>query len=216
MVYQERRSDPGSLYQGAEPTRRNASSPLVDRELDALLLAVANSDCRDSFNRLYVLTSRRLFFMALHINRDPDEAGDILQEAYVKIWLKCAQFDLTKGKALTWMSSVVRNQALSSLRHRKARPPVSGAHPSNPDPVEELASQEPGPDALLIAAQCRQAIHILLYAVQTDQREALALAFHTGLSHSEIAQRLGQPLGTVKSGIRRSLQSMQPALLEHR
>jgi RNA polymerase sigma-70 factor (ECF subfamily) len=185
-------------------------------ELDALLCAMAERRCKHAFGRLYNITNSRLFGIVCRINRDPDEARDVTQEIYVKVWHHCGQFDRSRGPAQPWLSRIAHNHAVSSLRRRNARPELLTGLQEDVDPYEGVMSGEPGPEDMLIDAQRQQAVSRCLDALPLLTREALHLAYDEGLSHSDIAARLGWPLGTVKSCIRRALLGIGAALAAHR
>lgn len=185
-------------------------------EIDCLLGTVAQHACRPSFKRLYQLTSGRLFGIIQRINRDSVAAEDLLQETYLKVWNQCGQFEPTKGRALYWMSAIAHNLAITSLRQRKSRPVVLAPRESVDDPYEMFPSPRPGPEEILIDAQRLQAVHQCLRGLPRMERESLTMAIYDGLTHAEIAQRMGRPLGTVKSWVRRSLTALRPPLVAHR
>ena len=184
------------------------------RELGELLARTGLGD-RQAFAALYRKTSAHLFGVVLRINRDRGQAEDVLQEVYVNVWRAASGFDATRSQPLTWLTSVARNRAIDSLRRQQAQPQVraSTAGPDEEDDVyEQLADDGPGPlDLLTRAAEARSLDHCMgdLTAVQ---RQSLALAYFDGLSHAEVAAHLRQPLGTVKSWVRRALQSLKGCL----
>ena len=185
-------------------------------ELDQLLHAVRKR-CTVSFERLYVLTSPRLYAIVLTINRDRVDSEDVLQEVYLKVWNHCGQFNAQKGFAASWLAGIAHHSALDSLRRRRARPDshqVEG--PEALDPYDGLPSSAATPLENAIHQQDSRALQASLQSLPDLQRQSLALAFFEGLSHTEIAGRLHQPLGTVKSWVRRSLRSLQPTLQAHR
>ena len=187
-----------------------------DEELESLLLAVRDG-CRPSFARLYLLTSSRLYGIVLRVNSDRADAEDVLQEVYVKVWNRCAQFDASKGSAIYWLAGICHHSAIDSLRHRQRRPQARfmpfGA---DEDACDSLPSAEPQPLDLVIRARGAEAVRRCVRALPIEQRESLSLAFHDGLSHREIAERLGRPVGTVKTWLRRSLAQLRPVLADHR
>lgn len=186
-----------------------------DAELAALIHAVRQG-CRPSFARLYALTSPRLFGMILRINRDRADAEELLQEVYVKVWDRCAQFDAGKGPAIFWLTGIAYHGAIDGLRRRQSRPVISPRSANDADdPYAELWSSEPGPPELAIQARGAEAVQRCLRALSFEQRESLMLAFYDGLSHGDIAKKLQRPVGTVKSWLRRSLTEMRPALAGH-
>ena len=185
-------------------------------ELNWLLHAVTQR-CTVSFKRLYELTSPRLFTIVLTINRDRVDSEDVLQEVYLKVWNNCGQFDAQKGQAASWLAGIAHHSALDSLRRRRARPDSHRiVAPDVLDPYDGLPSTEATPLESAILNQGSRAVQASLWALPNLHRQSLALAFFEGLSHTEIAGRLQQPIGTVKSWVRRSLHSLQPTLQAHR
>ena len=186
-----------------------------DEELTALLLAVRDG-CRPSFARLYVLTSPRLFGIVLRVNADRADAEEVLQEVYVKVWNRCAQYDANKGSAIYWLAGICHHSAIDSLRRRQRRPQTGLMRMDDDDACDSLPSAEPQPLDLVIRARGAEAVQRCMRALPIEQRESLSLAFHDGLSHREIAERLGRPVGTVKTWLRRSLAQLRPVLVDHR
>lgn len=185
-------------------------------ELDRLLHAVAQR-CTVSFKRLYVLTSPRLFAIVLTINRDRVDSEDVLQEIYLKVWNNCGQFDAQKGVAIAWLAGIAHHSALDSLRRRRARPDSHrDVAPDAADPYESLQSVDATPLEDAILSQGSRAVQASLQALPELHRQSLTLAFFEGLTHAEIASQLQQPVGTIKSWVRRSLVSLRPALQAHR
>lgn len=200
-----------------EILRRSSSGGEVepDDELIALMHAV-RAGCRASFAQLYVRTSPRLFAVVLRINRDRDEAQDVLQEVYIKVWTRCAQYDPREGRAIHWLVGIAHHSAIDSLRRGRVRPRHGRAIEADvDDPYAGLPSAEPQPQEVLRQARAAEAVQRCLAALTVEQRDALMLAFYDGLSHDEIARELGRPVGTVKSWIRRSLMAMRPTLIDH-
>jgi len=185
-------------------------------ELPALLMKI-DGGCRVSFERVYRLTSHRLFGIVLRINRDRPEAEEVLQEVYMKVWQQCNQFDGRKGEAIHWLAGIAHHSAIDSLRHRKRRPLAAALPLSNveDDAYEGLASGWPEPIDNVIRSRAERAVHAGLCALPNEQRESLTLAFFDGLTHSEIALQMARPLGTVKSWVRRSLTAMREPLAGH-
>lgn len=173
----------------------------------------------ESFERLYGLTSPRLFGIVLRIHPDGAEAEDVLKDVYLQAWRRCAQFDADKGSVMHWLSGIARYSAIDGHRKRGSRPiPIrrSITDDDELDPYGGLESTDPQPLDLVIrecsAAAVREGLHLL----SNEQRETLTLAHCDGLSHAQIANRLGQPVGTVKNWVRRAYEVLQPALAGHR
>ena len=139
----------------------------------------------------------------MRILRD-SRAEEVLQEAFVKIWDRAGDYRPDKGAAMTWMASIVRNRALDILR----RPNVETAL----DDDERWESDMAGPlDQAMQSADARALRHCL-EQLEPTQRQAVTLAFFHGLAHADLARHMQQPLGTVKSWIRRSLQRLRGCL----
>jgi RNA polymerase sigma factor (sigma-70 family) len=187
-------------------------------ELADLLARVALRD-RQAFQKLYERSSPHLFAVVLRIQRNRTLAEDVLQEVYVNIWRSAASYDVHRAQALTWLTSVARNRAIDSLRRRQTEPDTVSSQtwhgdgdPDNDDMIERVASEEPGPEQLLMRAAQAQSIQGCMGELSAEQQQSLALAFYQGLSHAEVADHLSQPLGTVKSWLRRGLQALKGCL----
>lgn len=185
------------------------------QDLSALLARVGLGD-RSAFASLYKQTAAHLMGVVLRINRDRAQAEDVLQEVYVNVWRAAGSFDATLSQPMTWLTSVARNRAIDSLRRRQTEPQtVSTTLGTDDDPDDMLqyqASDAPGPLELLARAGEAHALTACLGELSGEQQQSLALAFYQGLSHAEVAAHLRQPLGTVKSWLRRGLQALKACL----
>ena len=183
----------------------------------SLLLQSAATGCPASFKQLYVLTSPQLFAIVFAINRDRADSEDVLQEVYCKVWRNCSRFDPQRGVAQSWLAAIAHHSALDSLRRRRARPDrKSTAAQDDEDPYSGLACTAATPMDAAIQRQGADALQRSLLTLPDAHRQSLALAFLEGLTHDEIAAHLQQPVGTVKSWLRRSLIALRPALQSHR
>jgi RNA polymerase sigma-70 factor, ECF subfamily len=173
-------------------------------ELAALLASVAKGD-RSALRAVYVRQSTRLFGIAMAILRDRTLAADVLQDTFLKVWERARQFDPSRGTPEVWLASIVRYGALDVARTRGRELPSDdpnlGDAAVDPDALEALMASEGG-------ARLRECLGRL----EPKNRQGIVLAFVHGLSHPEIATRLEQPLGTVKSWIRRGLISLRECL----
>lgn len=185
-------------------------------ELAGLLARVSLGD-RAAFATLYRQTSAHLLGVVLRINSDRAQAEDLLQEVYVKIWGAAGSFDAQRAQPMTWLTSIARHQAIDSLRRKKVEPQWvttrAGAEPDDDDELlDHLASSDAGPMELLGQAVQARSVAICMKGLTAEQQQTLALAFYQGLSHSEVADQLRQPLGTVKSWVRRGLLALRSCL----
>ena len=188
------------------------------RELAVLLSRVALGD-RAAFGTLYQRTSAHLLGVVLRINRDRAQAEDVLQEVYVNVWRAAQTFDAALSQPLTWLTSIARNRAIDSLRRRQTEPhTVSTTTAAGPDDddehdmLQDFASDDAGPLELLGRASSARAIQSCMGGLSGEQQQSLALAFYQGLSHAEVAEHLKQPLGSVKSWVRRGLLALKACL----
>jgi RNA polymerase sigma-70 factor (ECF subfamily) len=184
-------------------------------ELGRLLSRTGLGD-RAAFATLYERSSAHLLGVVLRILRDRAQAEDILQEVYVSVWRAAQSFDAAQSQPLTWLTSIARNRAIDSLRRAQAQPQLQTnfSNPDNEDAdvYDTVASDAPGPLDLLSRASDARALASCMEALSAPQRQSIALSFFDGLSHAEVAQTMRQPLGTVKSWVRRALMSLKGCL----
>lgn len=159
-------------------------------ELAGLLGAVAEQDAF-AFQRLYDLASPNLFGIALAILRDRGRAEDAVQECLVRIWIHASSFDPARGAPMAWMARICRNIAVDELRR------LSRVDDERLEGALEAEVPPPQPEDVMVK-RC-------LEKIDPDRARALVSVYWEGLSHSELAERLDLPLGTVKSRIRHSL-----------
>lgn len=180
---------------------------------DATHLAdlIARSAMRDqrAFKQLYEATARRLYPVALRILKRQSLAEDVLQEAFVSVWQRAGTYVGAECHPMTWLTSIVRNRAIDVLRAQKDEVSLTREDAENEtDEQREFADEGPSPLQLLEqSADARQMRHCL-EGLEPGQRQSIALAFYQGLSHQELADHLRQPLGTVKSWVRRGLDKL--------
>jgi RNA polymerase sigma-70 factor (ECF subfamily) len=163
-----------------------------------------------AFAELYRATAPKLFGVAVRILRREDWAEDVLQECYVSVWTHAADYALAKSAPLTWMAAIVRNRCLDWLRRPR---PESGGEEYD-IVAESWAANAPGPMEQLLAAADAGALARCLARLESRQRQSIALAFFHGLSHSELAAHMREPLGTVKTWVRRGLERLRACLNE--
>ena len=160
-----------------------------------------------AFERLYRETSAKLFGVALRILRREDQAEEVLQDCYVRIWNHARDYRAGLAAPMTWMTSIVRNACLDRLR----RPRLEVIDEEG-ELTAAAESDDPGPLAELERGRDARALKACLEALDAKQRQAIALAYYDGLSHAELAGHLREPLGTVKTWVRRGLQRLKSCL----
>ena len=187
----------------SDPSERSA-------RLGALLGRVALADQR-AFEALYGQTSAHLYAVALRIVREPSAAEEILQEAYVSVWHHAGSYDAAKSQPITWLASIVRNRCLDHLRRRDLD---TVTLTTDDDDAAELDLPDEGltPAELLLRGAEAQSVRECVETLDAGPRQAIALAFFQGLSHAELAAHLREPLGTIKSWVRRGLERLKRCL----
>ena len=187
-------------------------SPLPDAPdpLETLLGRVAIGD-RQALRAVYELSAAKLFGLALRITGKRDLAEDVVQESFVSIWHHAGDYRPQLAAPMTWMTTIVRNRALDALR-RTAAARLASATPLDDAPESDLADATAGPAELAQASQQARALNRCLQRLEHGQRQAIVLAYLQDMSHSELAERMHAPLGTVKSWIRRGLERLRACL----
>ncbi len=164
---------------------------------------------------LYDRYCRLLFGLILRIVRDREEAEDILQEVFIRVWSRAATYDARMVGPLPWLVRVARNCAIDRLRARRVRATVD-ARAIGLDAVEATvpAAGIQTPETAVLDAERRRRLTDVLSGLPADQRQLIEAAFFEGYTHSELAQRFGLPLGTVKTRIRAGMIAMRQQM-EH-
>lgn len=191
------------MRDGASQQRTASAKAGAPSETGALLAGCAASDPQ-AFRRLYELTSARLYGVALRITRNAPLASDAVHDAMLQVWRSAERFDPERGHADSWLLALVRYRALDL--QRKYRRETTGTE------LPDLADDEPDALSRMVASSEEAALRQCLGEVEESRRKLVVLAFTNGLTHHEIAASLGQPLGTVKSTIRRTLMALRSCL----
>ena len=171
------------------------------------LLAAAGRRDQRAFARLYELSSARLFGVALKLLRRRDWAEEVLQEAFISIWQHAGDYNAGLAAPLTWMTAIVRNRCLDWLRRPK--------HETTSDDetlFESIPDDALGPLERLVQSAVSKSLFSCLQRLAARERQTIALAFLHGLTHAELADHLKEPLGTVKTYVRRGLAQLKDCL----
>ena len=171
----------------------------------ALLRACAAGDA-GALARLYAATSAQLFGLALRIVRQREIAEEVLQDAFVAAWRQAGRYDESRGTAMAWLATIVRNRAIDGLR-RTAR-----ERPLEPAAAERREDPAPGPADLAALSEDGRRLARCLDELEESPRRSIRLAYFEGLTVEEVAARMAAPPGTVKSWMRRSLQRLRHCL----
>ncbi len=161
---------------------------------------------------LYDETSARVFGLALRILRDPDTAEEATLDTYASVWSRAATYEPKRASPMAWILTIARSKAIDLLRSRARRSEKHRALESMGSLAEP--EPEPNPEALALQGERCAQVRAALALLPREQAVAIRTAYFAGLSHSEVAAELGEPLGTVKSRIRLGLSSLRRALAE--
>jgi RNA polymerase sigma-70 factor (ECF subfamily) len=175
-----------------------------------LLALIAKGD-RQAFDQLYDQSSSPLYTLCLRVLGDQDEAAELLQEVYTEVWCKIARYDPQRGSPIAWLVTLTRSRAIDRLRSRVSK--GHGVTDSIDDTqAAELQDRAQTPFEQHADAELRALVSKALSDLPEAQRRALELAYYEGLSHSEIAERLGEPLGTIKTRIKLGMTKLKTVL----
>lgn len=175
--------------------------------LAELLVRIASED-QSALALLYQATSAKLLGVILRILHDRSESEDVLQEVYISIWRRAGVFDPSRGvSAVTWLAAIARNRAIDRLRS-----PSRKARWAPEEEAAELPDLALSAEALLQDAEKAQRLRACLAELESHTADAIRTAFFEGVTYDALAQRLGQPVGTVKSWIRRGLLRLRRCL----
>jgi RNA polymerase sigma-70 factor (ECF subfamily) len=177
----------------------------------ALIVLIARSNS-GALSLLYDRYGRMVFSVAYHVVGDSETAEEITQDVFVRVWEGAVSYRPELAKVSSWMISITRYRAIDELRRRSVRPE------KNQVPwLEETEDGIPLMDGAESVAETNLQLHSVrnaIAALPSDQRKVLSMAFFNGYSHSEISERLGEPLGTVKSRIRLAMQKLRQVFIE--
>lgn len=173
-------------------------------DLSDMIDRVADGD-RNALKNLYDATSPKLFGICLRISRSRESAEDVLQEVYLKIWNRAAQYDRSKGSPIAWMAVIARNSAIDA--RRRARPQMVGE-----EMLAGVPDESPLGDALIEHDQLRAHIEDCLDELEEKHRDCVRKAYFEGHSYSQVAALVDTPLNTVKGWMRRAFLSLRECL----
>lgn len=161
-----------------------------------------------AFERLYDLHSRTVYALVFRIVQQPSTAEEVVQDVFLHLWRNSGQYDSTRGPFVPWLLTLARNRALDHLRLKSERQ-------RRREELSETLPQvavAPGYEAALDEKRRAERVRQLMGSLYPQQKRAIEMAYFEGLSHSEIAAALSEPLGTVKSWIRNGLQRLKEGL----
>ncbi|MBU2581559.1 MAG: sigma-70 family RNA polymerase sigma factor [Alphaproteobacteria bacterium] len=170
-----------------------------------LLQRVAEDRDKQAFAELFENFAPRIKAYMIRQGADPTTAEELAQETLLTVWRKAALYSETKGSATTWIFTIARNLRIDRLRREVPWQALPEGH-------HEEAADDPAPDEAVSERERRERVHAVLAELPADQHEVVILSFIDGLSHSEIAEHLDIPLGTVKSRMRLAYQKIRESV----
>ena len=184
---------------------RRVSKSTLPRTMADLLQRVAENGDVDAFRKLFEAYAPRVKSYMMRQGADANTAEELAQETLLTVWRKAGLYSGEKGSATTWIFTIARNLRIDRLRKEVAWQPL-------PEDNDETPSDDISPDEEVSERERRDRVQAVLSELPADQSEVVVLSYIEGLSHSEIAEKLGLPLGTVKSRMRLAYQKIRDAL----
>jgi RNA polymerase sigma-70 factor (ECF subfamily) len=185
-------------------------SPVTDEQL---MLRVATGDA-SALEELYDRYVRQCFGLALRLVGNAEHAEEIVQEVFLKLWSQPSSYLPERGKFVSWLLTLVHHRCIDSLRKR-SRSEVRLEDPTMGSILDVEPDPDPEPAAQLATLEERRVVRDALGQIPSNQRQVLELAYFGGLTQSQIAAKLNEPLGTVKTRVRMGLQNLRALLEPH-
>ena len=191
------------------PEASGSLERFVTESMEILISRVMHQD-ELALAALYSRLSGPVFSLALQITRNVECAEEVLQDVFWQVWRQAPRFDRTRGSVPAWVLIITRSRALDTIRSQMRTPQTQISGQNEID--DGLSSTEAGPQDLLFAAQQGSRLKEALEGLDPLRRQLVSLSFYRGLTQQEIAEKMGLPLGTVKSHLRRSMATLREAL----
>ena len=175
-------------------------------ELAALITRIASGD-QGAVAALYERTKKQLYGLVLRILRNPATAEEVLMDVYLQVWRQASHYDAQRGRPFTWLATIARSRALDRLRAVKPEDQW-------PDEIEtvDVTAHPSDMEEAVMANERRQIVSAALDTFSPREREVIELAYFSGLTQREMASQLDQPLGTIKTRVRRALTKLRETL----
>lgn len=187
--------------------QNSAESPARDQDWVAIIQKIAAGD-QSAFTIFYETTSRLVFGLVLRMLNDRATAEEVLLDVYTQIWRQAAAYDHQRGTPLAWLMTIARSRALDRLRSGRQ----DRARQEPLETASETRATTANPEEMTVVAEQQRLVRRALNTLPPEQREVIELAYYSGLSQSEIAARLNQPLGTIKTRARLGLNKLRETL----
>jgi RNA polymerase sigma-70 factor (ECF subfamily) len=183
---------------------------ISDEQLILWLERIASQDSA-ALRQLYDATSSKLYAVAMRVVGNVEHAEDVLQEAYLTIWRVAGDYRAPLSPPMAWLGVIVRSRGLDFLRRRNSERALAG-QPIDEVLADNLAADQDTPMDAQDASEQAFALHECLRKIDVKQRQVVTMAYFRDLSHSELAEQLSLPLGTVKTWMRRGLDQLRTCM----
>jgi RNA polymerase sigma-70 factor (ECF subfamily) len=179
---------------------------------DESLMRLINGQDERALSELYDRYGRLVFSIGLNALGDPATAEEVTQDVFLRVWERAETYQAEQGKVVAWLARIARNRSIDLIRRRNVRPEANSVAWDDL-PFDNQASENSTEQAVELNQQ-QERVRRAMAQLPAEQKQALALAYFQGLSHQEIADRLGQPLGTVKTRVRLAMQKLRLLLAD--
>jgi RNA polymerase sigma-70 factor (ECF subfamily) len=196
-----------ALVEPGDPPHRESADPAADLEA---IRRVARGDA-DALALLYDRHSRIVYSLSFRIVGDPTEAEEVVQDVFAQAWRQAERYDTSRGAVIAWLLMIARSRSIDRLRSRRGMPALA---PDGSKGLTEMVDPAEGPELMTLTSEQIRRLRTALNTLPLPQRLTIELAFYEGLTHVEIAERLEEPLGTIKTRIRLGLLKLRGAVLE--
>jgi RNA polymerase sigma-70 factor (ECF subfamily) len=187
------------------PSLDLANLTLEDQNMARLISQVARGN-ESSLSELYDSTSRYVYGLAFHVLGDVSEAEEVTIDVYMQVWKKAVEYDPKRSKPIAWLFMLTRSRAIDRLRSSSKRTKLEDSLDT------DIPNSDTDPEEATLVVERSNQIRNALSKLTPQQRKAIELAYFNGLSQSEIAARLNQPIGTVKSWMRLGMLKLRELL----
>lgn len=189
--------------------KQAAASRADTVEDDGALVRRMTAGDTSAVGELYDRHGRAMYSLACRILSDPAEAEDVVQEVFAQAWRQRERYDERRATVAGWLLMMTRTRSIDRIRARQARPAMTG----DAEPIlQRQQDPAPGPEAATLTQDSAARVRAALAELTAVQRRALELAYFEGLTQTDIAERLREPLGTVKTRIRTALQRLRAVM----
>jgi RNA polymerase sigma-70 factor (ECF subfamily) len=194
---------------GGAAVQKGTSGPNRQENWDVLINRIAHGD-QHAMTAFYDETSQIVYSLAVRMVSDRADAEEVAADVYKQVWRSAERYSRERGSAFSWLVSIARSRGIDHLRARNVRSRFSEPLKETEDPRDPSVD----PEGQTAAAQQQVRVRAALATLPEDQRRCVELAFFSGLTHSELAAQLGEPLGTVKTRIRSAMLKLRASLGE--